>query len=105
MRPFLIFFVCILFCSSIPAQTFSTDNPVLKKIWDEGSGNSKLKSLAQVLDDSLGSRLTGSPSLKSEQDWAVSQYGKWGVNAKIENYGTWKGWKRGVTHIDLLEPR
>ena len=27
------------------------------------------------------------------------------MSAKIENYGTWKGWKRGVTHIDLLEPR
>jgi len=102
---FILFLTCFLSGSSVFAQTFSVDNPVLKKIWEEGNNNSKLQSLAQVLDDSLGSRLTGSPSLKSAQDWAVSKYGGWGVNAKIENYGEWKGWKRGVTHIDLLEPR
>jgi len=105
MKLLCLFFICLLFHTSISAQTFSSDDPVLKKIWQEGYNNSKLQSLAQVLDDSLGSRLTGSPSLKSAQDWAVSKYTSWGVNAKIENYGTWKGWKRGVTHIDLLEPR
>ena len=105
MRRLYILFFVIISQLHLSAQTFSVDNPILRKIWQEENTNSKLQQLAQVLDDSLGSRLTGSPSLKAAQDWAVSKYGSWGVSAKIENYGTWKGWKRGVTHIDLLEPR
>src|SRR5690606_22031281 len=32
-------------------------------------------------------------------------YGAWGVDARAERYGTWKGWRRGVTHLDLVAPR
>jgi hypothetical protein len=38
-------------------------------------------------------------------DWAIAQYMSWGVDAKREDYRTWRGWRRGVSHIDLVAPR
>ena len=35
----------------------------------------------------------------------VSMYEGWGIQARQETYGTWDGWARGVTHVDLLQPR
>ncbi len=61
--------------------------------------------LAQVLSDSIGPRLTGTPGIKRGNDWLVATYKSWGVDARNEQYGKWKGWRRGTTHIDLMTPR
>lgn len=87
------------------AQTFPTDNPVLQRIWREGMDNSHVYRLAQVLTDSIGPRLVGSPGQMAAHDWAVATYKSWGIEARNEQYGTWRGWRRGVTHLDLIEPR
>jgi hypothetical protein len=64
-----------------------------------------VEALSQVLNDSLGPRLTGSPNLKAASDWAIATYAGWGVPARAEQYGTWLGWRRGVSHLDLIQPR
>ncbi|HEV2130901.1 MAG TPA: hypothetical protein VGR27_07355, partial [Longimicrobiaceae bacterium] len=89
----------------LPAQTFATDDPVLRRTWAEGMENSQLPRLAQTLLDSIGPRLTGTPQKKAAHDWVVATYQGWGIPARNEQYGTWLGWRRGITHIDLLEPR
>ena len=61
--------------------------------------------LAQVLLDSVGPRLTASPGIEAAQDWAVKTLQGWGVEARTEQYGTWEGWERGVSHVDLISPR
>src|SRR5690606_27507243 len=86
---------------SAMAQNFPTDDPVLRQIWREGTENSHVYTLAQTLTDSIGPRLTGSPGINNAHNWAVSMYKKWGIEARNEQYGTWTGWRRGVTHIDL----
>ncbi len=86
------------------AQNFPTDDPVIHAIWDEGMERSQAYDLAQVLMDSIGPRLHGSPGHRSANDWLVELYRSWGVSARNEQYGTWRGWRRGITHIDLLEP-
>jgi carboxypeptidase Q len=88
-----------------PAQTFPTGDPVLRAIWEEGTGNSQLERLAQVLLDSIGPRLTASPGQEAAQEWAVRTYGSWGIPARNETYGTWRRWRRGISHIHLAEPR
>src|SRR5690606_30991759 len=80
-------------------------DPVLRAIWEEATERSQLEPLAQALLDSLGPRLTGSPGMERAQDWAVRMLESWGVDARIEPYGTWEGWERGISHIDLLAPR
>jgi hypothetical protein len=87
------------------AQTLPTDDPVLRQIWDEGMSRSQAMKLMQVLTDSIGPRLSGTPGIKRGNDWLVSVYQKWGIPARNEQYGTWMGWRRGLTHIDLLQPR
>jgi hypothetical protein len=89
----------------VAAQSFPADDPVIKAMWQEGMENSQAYSLAQTLLDSVGPRLTGSPGQKAANDWAVAMYRSWGIEARNEQYGTWRGWRRGVTHIDLVEPR
>ncbi len=90
---------------SLEAQSLATNDPVLRAIWTEAMGNSHVEPLAQALLDSIGPRLTGSPGMERAQDWAVRMLESWGVDARLERYGTWEGWERGVSHIDLVEPR
>jgi len=90
---------------SVSAQSFPSDDPIIKRIWSLGMDSSQVGTLAQTLDDSIGPRLTGSPGIKAGNDWLVSTYAKWGIGAENVQYGTWKGWKRGPSHFDLLSPR
>src|SRR5204863_254920 len=84
---------------------FAVDDPVLRRIWAIETDSSDLPRLAQVLFDSLGPRLTGSPGMNAAQNWVVTTYGGWGITARKEQYGTWRSWRRGTTHIDLVAPR
>jgi carboxypeptidase Q len=87
------------------AQTFPTSDPVIKRIWTLGMDSSHTYQLSQALFDSLGPRLMGSPNLRAAQNWLVQTYHMWGIDAKNEQYGTWRGWRRGWSHIDLVSPR
>jgi hypothetical protein len=91
--------------SPLAAQTFPTEDPVIKRIYAVGMDSSHLQTEAHVLFDSLGPRLMGTPNLKRAEDWLVATYKSWGVDAKEERYGTWRGWERGHSHIDLVSPR
>jgi carboxypeptidase Q len=87
------------------AQTFPTDDPILKRIWAIGMDSSRTMELSSALLDSIGPRLAGSPGQKRAQDWLVKTYASMGITAKNEQYGTWRGWRRGWSHVDLVSPR
>ncbi len=108
MRALLAASIALTVClrpSNAEAQTFTTDDPVLRRIWAIGMDSSRTYEFAQVLMDSIGPRLTGTPELKAAGDWLVSHYASWGIPARTEQYGTWRGWRRGPTHVDLIRPR
>ena len=86
-------------------QTFATNDSVLRRIWTLGMDSSRTYPLAQPLLDSIGPRLTGTPQQKSGNDWLVRTYRSWGIDARNETYGSWRGWRRGITHVDLVAPR
>ncbi len=102
-----ITFISILFtyATEVAAQTFPTTDPVIREIWSEAMDSSHLPIFAHQLFDVIGPRLVGTPQLKQAEDWIVEEYKDWGIDAREEKWGTWRGWQRGVTHIDLLEPR
>jgi carboxypeptidase Q len=87
------------------AQTFRTDDPVIRQMWTLGMEQSQTEALAQILTDFIGPRLAGSANLEAAVDWALSKYEEWGVPARKEQYGTWNGWQFGITHVDLVAPR
>jgi hypothetical protein len=97
--------VFLLTASPATAQTFARPDPVLQGIWREGMERSQVEPLAQALTDSIGPRLTGSPAIRAGNDWLIRRYRAWGIDARDEQYGTWRGWRRGATHIDLIRPR
>lgn len=86
-------------------QGWTTEDRVLRAIWDEGMERSQLEPLAQALVDSIGPRLTGSPEQQAAHAWAAAQLAAWGAEARNEPYGTWLGWRRGTAHVDLVQPR
>ncbi|MSR35221.1 MAG: M20/M25/M40 family metallo-hydrolase [Gemmatimonadetes bacterium] len=80
-------------------------DPVVAAIREEGIARSRVLDLAQALMDSVGPRLTGTPGSTAASDWLVRSYRSWGIDARAESYGTWHGWRRGITHLDLIAPR
>ena len=107
-RPFLLaaaVLAAAALAARVIAQAPPPANAVLEAIRREGTEDSQLEPLAQALLDSIGPRLTGSPGAAAAHVWAVAQYRAWGIEARSEKYGTWTGWRRGITHVDLREPR
>lgn len=80
-------------------------NPVIEGIIKEATENSNLERLAHELLDVVGPRLVGTPQMQKANEWAVAQYAKWGISAVNEQWGEWRGWERGITHIDMIYPR
>ncbi len=64
------------------AQTFPTQDAVIRRMWDVGIANSQTEHLAHVLMDRIGPRLAGTPGLAAAQDWLVELYRSWGVIAR-----------------------
>ena len=91
--------------SPLQAQTFPTNDPVIQSMWQEGMEGSQVFELSQALLDSIGPRLMGSPGFDAAADWLLSRYASWGIEAEKQEYGTWRGWERGYSHIDLISPR
>ena len=87
------------------SQTLATNDPIIQQIWAIGTDSSPLPRLSAQLFDSIGPRLTGTTSLRRGQDWLVATYSAFGIPARNERYGTWRGWRRGYSHIDLVAPR
>ncbi len=99
----ILFFLFLLFGSLIlRSQTVEEMAAAIEK---EATENSQLPKLAHELLDVVGPRLVGTPQMKNAHDWAVSTFAKWGIAAENESWGTWRGWERGITHIDMLSPR
>lgn len=91
---------------AVPAVlTAQASDPVADRIFRLGMDSSQVETLAQALLDSIGPRLTGSPEMASASEWVMDKYRSWGIETRQEKYGTWRGWRRGVSHIDLMEPR
>lgn len=87
------------------ASGFIVENPVLRRMWAMGMDSSMLERYANVLFDSIGPRMVGTPNMDAAQDWMVRTYASLGITARKDRYGTWRGWRRGRSHIDLLQPR
>lgn len=102
MKRQLLTFACLLF---ITLGFTQTTEEIVEAIQKEANENSQLEPLAHHLMDVIGPRLVGTPQMKNANDWAVQKYAEWGITAKNEEWGKWKGWKRGVTHVDLVSPR
>lgn len=85
-------------------QTKKDIDVVIQNMINEETNHSQLKQIAHELMDEIGPRLVGSPKMQQAHDWAVSKYKSWGIDARNEKWGEWRGWERGITHIDMTAP-
>jgi carboxypeptidase Q len=95
----------LAFAGTAGAQTMPSPDAALERIWRLGMEQSHTEHLAQALLDSIGPRLSGTPQQKRGNDWLVHMYTSWGIDARNERVGTWRGWRRGTSHIDMISPR
>ncbi|MEQ8810124.1 MAG: M20/M25/M40 family metallo-hydrolase [Imperialibacter sp.] len=100
-----IFQLAFLLSILVAGVAVAQDDAIVDKIVAEGTDNSQLEILGHQLMDVIGPRLVGTPQMKAANDWAVKTYAGWGISAENEEWGKWKGWERGITHIDMVSPR
>src|SRR5690606_8174397 len=102
------FYVLILLFSvnsvfAQPNRNTQANDPVVQAIINEANKNSQLEQLGYELLDEIGPRLVGTPGMQKAHDWAVDKFNSWGIDAENQAWGEWRGWERGITHIDLVE--
>jgi hypothetical protein len=98
-----VFFFLIFASGKVAAQ--KADSLMVQAIVKEATTNSQLQNLAHQFIDVIGPRLTGTPQMQQANDWAVKTYQGLGITARNEKWGEWRGWERGISHIDLVYPR
>jgi hypothetical protein len=104
-RFLLILCLAMLPSGTAASQTFRSEDPVIRRMWQVGMQQSQTEQLAQVLMDSIGPRLSGSPGFVSAAEWLEKKYREWGITVRRERYGTWRGWNPGTVHMQLTSPR
>ncbi len=102
MKYFFLLSVKVLLLFTVSAQS---KDAFVNNAANEIRNNSQLERFAHELTDGIGPRLVGSPQVKKANDWLISSYAKMGIKAVNEQYGTWKSWDRGITHVDMITPR
>ncbi len=98
MKRINLFLIVLIFLSSftLKAQVSERAKEIASKIEKEANENSQLENLAHELLDVVGPCLVGTPQMEKANDWAIARYKEW---------GKWRGWERGITHVDLVSPR
>ncbi|MGQ0639363.1 MAG: M28 family peptidase [Gemmatimonadaceae bacterium] len=87
------------------SQSFRSDDQVIRRMWRLGMDSSHTERLAQVLMDSIGPRLSGTPGFEAASAWLERTYNGLGITVRRERYGTWRGWRAGDFHMTLTAPR
>ncbi|MDR9419120.1 MAG: hypothetical protein RI561_09150 [Gracilimonas sp.] len=104
MKRLLQIFTVLLVCTTTSVFAQST-NDMVEAIVNEANENSQLEYLGHQLTDVIGPRLVGTPQQQHAHDWAVEQFNEWGIDSENQQFGMWRGWERGITHVDLISPR
>lgn len=100
-----LFILILVFTGTTLVGVAQDHDTVVNQIVTEATENSHLEPLGHHLLDVIGPRLVGTPQMLQAHNWAVEMFNSWGIEARNEQYGEWRGWERGVTHVDLVEPR
>ena len=98
------FFFPLLIIAQI-SYSQNNDSIIISSIVKEATDNSQLQILGHELLDGIGPRLVGTPQMQKAADWAIAKYKSWDIPAHTEKWGEWRGWERGITHIDLISQR
>ncbi|MFT3932991.1 MAG: M20/M25/M40 family metallo-hydrolase [Chitinophagaceae bacterium] len=100
----------IIFCCFSPlfvlAQPDKADLGMVSKIRDAENKHSQVASIAHILTDVCGPRLTNSPGYKRAISWVTQTFKDWGLqNAGPEAWGEFgRGWSTEKSFVALKQP-
>lgn len=87
-------------------QSETVDAAANAKIRDEGLNRSQVSVPFNMFVDTIGPRLTGSPSHKRAAEWARDTLTRWGLsNAHLESWQFGRGWELEKLTLEMVEPR
>jgi carboxypeptidase Q len=79
----------------------AADTHILSEIADHSEAMANL----EYLSDQIGPRLTGSPQLKTANDWTAGLFRRYGLtNVHLENWTIANGWTRGPARARIAAP-
>ncbi len=87
----------------LQAQDKEVISTIVEKVNHESE--EQLQLLAHELMDQIGPRLVGTPQMEASHHWVVDKYRSWGIDAENQQWGEWRAWERGISHIHMVEPR
>jgi hypothetical protein len=106
---FLATATLVAFAAASPAfSQEKVDLAAVQKIRDEALGtNSQVMETLRQLTDVIGPRLTGSPQLKTANEWTRKQLEDWGMaNAHLESWGPFgRGWSFDKSSVTMVSPQ
>ena len=88
------------------AQTVPSNEDVVARIIDEGMKRSHTDADLQYLLDIIGPRLTGSPGMRTANEWTQQKFREYGMDrTALEPWPFGVGWTRGPMTLRMLEPQ
>ena len=82
------------------------DKAALARVMDEGFNHSQVMVTAEWLDDHIGSRMTGSPGMRTAESWTQDKFRGWGLkNVHKEGFEFGRGWSVDAVSVRMIQPR
>ncbi len=103
-------FLSLVLVSSLAAPGFAQESAppteaVWKQIRTEALESSQVQEWLRTLTQDIGPRLTSSKSLLEAQEWARDEFREMGLEAELEQWGTFRvGFDRGPSHGRIVAP-
>jgi len=99
MKPLPRLVLCAALAAASSTSLFAQDGTshfkIARAILKESNENSQVMQFQDELCHDYGSRLTGSLAYNRAADWAVAEFTKMGLDARLDKWGEWKvGWDR-----------
>ncbi len=87
-------------------KIYIPDEQTIQKIKDEGMNRSQISQIIKQLVDTIGARLTNSPSQRRASLWTKEQFEKWGLeNVRLEEWGEFgRGWELKKFYASVSTP-
>jgi len=89
-----------------PVSLQAQDDPVVQRIIELGTTDNQAMKWADYATNRFGGRLTGSDAYENATNWAVWQFGQWGIEAELDEVGEVPvGFNRGPWFGKMVTPR
>jgi carboxypeptidase Q len=104
----LLFTAALTFLLGLVSATAqdTVDSNMVGRIKQEGLQRSQAQALFLMLTDSIGARLTASPSHTQAARWARDRFAEWGMDdAHLEPFAFGRGWSLENISVEMTLPR